>query len=519
QIPVAGLGLWTRDHIISSEIDDVSDRHLLIAQNMAVTLARYHSDLITAFNLASSVHIGVPLSYQTASLFDKLGMNTLCAFSLTSPAKLLKAEGPEGAKCASFMEPGTFRFLTANALSKNATISSLHKVAAGRAYLFAVSKRNDILRVGAIDPSFFRKLAAQVRFGTLGHAVIVDQAGQVLAHPKKEWETLARPLGDVQIVRAMLRGETGVMRFDSPSMKGEMIAGFSGVQGAGWGVMIPQPFSELNLKAYDAVQPIYLIVAIGLLVAATTAVYLAQIVARPLENITQLARNAKSVAELSELPELKGYLAPAEPREIVTAYNGMVRAIRDSEAKVRAQAYVDSLTGILNRRAFNEATEKLFSALQGKKGSSLLFFFDLDGFKSINDSHGHATGDQVLREASKRTIELCKSYFQIDRVYSPLLDEKATINIQSLPIFARMGGDEFVLVIPQAGSLKNRTQFAHRLTECLLEPYVLETQTLKAGASIGCAVFPEGKDNLEAVLLRADAALYHAKARGKGQHC
>ncbi|MGL4406342.1 MAG: putative bifunctional diguanylate cyclase/phosphodiesterase, partial [Notoacmeibacter sp.] len=265
--------------------------------------------------------------------------------------------------------------------------------------------------------------------------------------------------------------------------------------------------------------PIYIIVAIGLALAAAAAVYLARIVAKPLEHITQLAKRAKSVAELSELPELEGRLVPAEPREIVTAYNGMVRAIRASEAKVRAQAYTDGLTGVLNRSAFNEAAEKLFVALKGRKHSGLLVFFDLDGFKGINDNHGHATGDKILKELSKRTIELSKAFFKADRMFNFLTDEQSQANLWKLPIFARLGGDEFVLIVPHCGNIRTCKQFTFELTQKLLEPYVLDDLTLKASASLGCAMFPEGADTLENALHRADAALYHSKAMGKGRFC
>jgi predicted signal transduction protein with EAL and GGDEF domain len=523
QLPVIGLGLWTRNHLIGKEMQDVTERHLLIARNLAVTLARYHQDLTNGFDLASANQVAFPLNAQSQTLLDQLGIGTLCSFFLGDKPKLIKAEGSQSLKCGDIAKSGTFNFVLANALSKKTLITSLHKMDNGDLRLFAVNKRDLVLRVGMIDPAFFQSLAAQVRFGTMGHAVIVDQAGQVLAHPRKDWENVARPLGDSQIVRAMLRGDTGVMKFRSPSFEGEMIAGYAGVEGAGWGVMIPQPVEELTIRAQDAVEPIILIVTIGLMSAAAAALYVSRLVAMPLEKITQLARNSKSVAELSELPELKGALIPNEPRAIVTAYNGMVRAIRASEAKVRAQAYSDGLTGLLNRSAFNEAADRLFSGLTGKQNSSILFYFDLDGFKNINDTHGHAIGDKVLLEASSRVTNLCKSHFAIDHIFNPLVDEPADGNSQDLPLFSRVGGDEFVLVLPHMANATKYAGFAGALTECLLQPYVFGGLILKAGASIGGAAFPElqgsSPDTLEAVLHRADAALYHAKARGKGQYC
>ena len=174
QIPVSGLGFWTRNHIINSEIDDVADRHLLLARNLSATLARYHADLTAGFDLASATQAAFPLNAQFHGVLDKLGIRTLCSFSLGETPKLIKAEGSESLKCGEILKKGTFNFVLANALSKKTLISPLHKMANGDVRLFAVNKRDRVLRVGAIDPSFFRALAAQVRFGAMGHAVIVD---------------------------------------------------------------------------------------------------------------------------------------------------------------------------------------------------------------------------------------------------------------------------------------------------------------------------------------------------------
>nr|MCU0986304.1 diguanylate cyclase [Acetobacteraceae bacterium] len=147
----------------------------------------------------------------------------------------------------------------------------------------------------------------------------------------------------------------------------------------------------------------------------------------------------------------------------------------------------DSLTGLLNRRGFDQALATLDDAT---RGASVLLL-DLDGFKAINDLLGHAMGDAALRAVAARLVETVRGTGDI----------------------ARLGGDEFaVLTRPGArvGAL------ARRILAVLSSPLVLEGQTLRVGTSIGIARFPADGGSAEALLRAADAALYAAKAAGKG---
>ena len=115
------------------------------------------------------------------------------------------------------------------------------------------------------------ELGRSISFGIKGHAVIVDQRGKVLAHPFPAWEAEMRDLSKISAVRAMLEGQTGITTFYSPAFKDEMIVGYTAVSGPGWGVMVPQPISEIREMARRIQSSALSIFAMCLLAAALIA--------------------------------------------------------------------------------------------------------------------------------------------------------------------------------------------------------------------------------------------------------
>lgn len=162
-----------------------------------------------------------------------------------------------------------------------------------------------------------------------------------------------------------------------------------------------------------------------------------------------------------------------------------------AEARIQQLAHYDTLTGLANRSTFRE---NLGAALV-REGSALgLLFIDLDGFKIINDSNGHLVGDALLRDVADRLRSLCD---------------------QPGMLVSRLGGDEFAIMTQQT-ELGTLAAFAGRLIDILAAPYRTGGErVLEIGASIGIAVAPEHGHEPEALLTRADMALYSAKAAGK----
>ena len=161
---------------------------------------------------------------------------------------------------------------------------------------------------------------------------------------------------------------------------------------------------------------------------------------------------------------------------------------RRKEHQIRHLAYHDTLTGLANRAAFNEA---LPAALK-RGGEVALFCVDLDRFKEVNDVYGHSAGDELLRTVAGRIVSAAPSAMTF-----------------------RLGGDEFVVIGtgPDAG---DADKLAIRLTERLNVEAVIAGRTMRSGASVGFAVYPHHGSDADSLFSNADAALYRAKADGRG---
>ena len=161
---------------------------------------------------------------------------------------------------------------------------------------------------------------------------------------------------------------------------------------------------------------------------------------------------------------------------------------RRKEHQIRHLAYHDPLTGLANRAAFNEA----LTASLKRGGEVALFCVDLDKFKEVNDVFGHSAGDEVLRTAARRIVAAAPD-----------------------AMVFRLGGDEFVVIGtgPDAG---DADKLAARLTERLNTETVVAGRTLRCGASVGFAIYPHHGATADALFANADAALYRAKADGRG---
>jgi diguanylate cyclase (GGDEF)-like protein/PAS domain S-box-containing protein len=164
------------------------------------------------------------------------------------------------------------------------------------------------------------------------------------------------------------------------------------------------------------------------------------------------------------------------------------------ERQLTEQAFHDSLTGLANRVLFRNRVEHAVARLSRYPQTIVVMFLDLDNFKTINDSLGHAAGDQLLVEVAER-VSRC---------------------MRVTDTVARLGGDEFAILIENAVNPDDSSQVARRLTEELELPFDVEGKEVFVGTSIGIAC-TSGGDTAEELLRNADAAMYIAKGKGKGR--
>jgi diguanylate cyclase (GGDEF)-like protein len=162
---------------------------------------------------------------------------------------------------------------------------------------------------------------------------------------------------------------------------------------------------------------------------------------------------------------------------------------REAEARLTYAATHDALTGLRNRLAFQAELDKAVARAERNGWRAALLFIDLDGFKRVNDSFGHAAGDLVLAEAARR--------------FKTALRASDTIS--------RLGGDEFVVLLEQAGDDGAIADVANKLVRTLSGPFAEVGEDTRVGASVGIAIYPVDARDPALLLQYADSAMYKAK--------
>ncbi|MDR7868991.1 MAG: diguanylate cyclase [Sporomusaceae bacterium] len=167
--------------------------------------------------------------------------------------------------------------------------------------------------------------------------------------------------------------------------------------------------------------------------------------------------------------------------------------IRQSEARYKDLALYDALTRLPSRVLFQEYLNRAIARAEKEHCLVALLFIDLDWFKAVNDHGGHAAGDAVLAETGQRLLACIK-------------DEG---------IVARIGGDEFVVLLEQVVSRAAAVQLAEKILAAMGEPFRVRGESLVIGASIGISIYPFHGENIDTLLKNADAAMYGVKRRGR----
>jgi len=165
------------------------------------------------------------------------------------------------------------------------------------------------------------------------------------------------------------------------------------------------------------------------------------------------------------------------------------------EEKMKYMAYHDPLTSLPNRILFMDQIEGLIARARKEGGQFAVLFLDLDGFKNINDTLGHAAGDELIRLLGGRLIRFSGSQ----------------------DTAARFGGDEFAVLLPGADEREAREN-ARRLLDLLGQPYVVSNLEVYVSPSVGISLYPRDGETADELIKHADAAMYHAKAAGKSNY-
>jgi len=210
-------------------------------------------------------------------------------------------------------------------------------------------------------------------------------------------------------------------------------------------------------------------------------------VVKPLEKLRQFAYYQSEIPKKFKLKEL----------ESIRYSMVQTFARLDAEKKeLYRMARTDSLSGLANRDSLNEYLHRLIADSQRNNKEFALLFLDLDHFKTVNDSLGHNVGDELLQNIASIIQEV----------------------LRATDFVARVGGDEFVVVVNQYSSLIELTHIIQRIQEQLCRQWIIQTHPMYVDSSVGVAIYPKDGTDIVSLMKHADIAMYDAKKNGRAQY-
>jgi len=278
-----------------------------------------------------------------------------------------------------------------------------------------------------------------------------------------------------------------------------------------------------DLSYWKHRQWLHLLIALGvfllsLLVALLLSSRLQRLVSDP---ILKLAETARRISEAQDYGLRAEKTSHDEIGSLVDDFNGMLDQIqlRDRELQqardeledkvelrtgelteltqqLEHQAYHDTLTGLANRITFDDHLGLAIEQARRYQRRLAVLFLDLDRFKVINDTLGHAIGDKLLIEVSRR-FDTC---------------------LRASDTLARLGGDEFAVLLTETRHDEDAAEIAHKLTAAMVEPLLIDGYSLHLTTSIGISLYPEDGDLAETILKNADTAMYRSKDQGRDRY-
>ncbi len=319
------------------------------------------------------------------------------------------------------------------------------------------------------------------------YGVIVDAKGEPIStyiddkDPLIKKQIDAAGSKDLSPLLQKLDGQSGLVRLQFPITSNNVVLGR-------FLVGISRQSLENEFRRQLIVQSMVLAAIVLFLSVAIHVVFRANVL-KPINKLIaaseDVSRGQFTLVETKARDEL-GVLA--------RAFNVMTEAVKREQAKLHRQANFDGLTGLPNRMmAFDRIKQEISRAKRSAQRFAV-FFIDLDNFKNVNDSMGHAVGDELLIAIGAR-VQAC---------------------IRDSDIVARLGGDEFVVLAPDIASDAKAEELAERLIKAVSEPQLLAGRKVVAHCSIGIAIYPDNGESMEELMANADNAMYQAKSTRDG---
>ncbi len=322
---------------------------------------------------------------------------------------------------------------------------------------------------GHLDLGYFMKLYQEVNLGQSGRIEIIGHDGYQFIESNGITISAGRDIATSDYFSFIQQHKQGAGIANRPGESAGSLVAFEQLERFPFTVAISRSYADV-LTEHSARRSRYLLEAtfqtIALLVAALS--------------LALLARRQQRFFSASKRSE--------QEKQV------LIEQLEQERNRAYQQASHDHLTGLPNRMLFAEVATSHLSAARRSRNLYAAFFIDLDRFKLINDTLGHRIGDLLLCEVAQR-LRSC---------------------VRESDLVARFGGDEFVMLISDASSIDDIGLLASKIIDAVGQPCLLDTHELSVRPSLGIALYGRDGQDIETLLKRADAAMYEAKAAGRG---
>lgn len=264
-------------------------------------------------------------------------------------------------------------------------------------------------------------------------------------------------------------------------------------------ILLTSDMSDITTQERRLMNTLILLGLISLAIAGASGSVLQNRISRPIKSLARAMHKVTAEGTFDAHVRVSG---SREIAQLAVGFNSMItelqrrnRLARLADERLQEQARTDSLTGLPNRRLFTEFLAIAIATARRKQQLMALLYIDLDGFKLVNDSLGHSVGDLLLCDVASRL--------------------KSRIRVSDS--LARIGGDEFAIILTDVKEIQNAGSVAASLLECMTTPFHVEGHEITVGASIGISVFQDGQQHGTDLLRQADSAMYAAKRGGRNR--
>lgn len=329
------IQFWNYRNFMNTEIDRAQEKHLVIAQNVSLSLSRYVTDVARVF-----VHSAIEISNINSRASRDIHLSLLISLNVESMVLLpdFRADSPPVNRLGKNLplpEQVVLDDLRAgsNAMLGGVQISGLQRIGDEKYFILGYELPDQRLAIGYMKTDYIKAVQRAIAFGEFGHSAIFDQDGRAIAHPSTQVEENMVDASNISAVRRMLNRETGVEMFFSPPMQKDMIAGITFVPETGWPVMVPQPVYELSNAVNASLSKSYLLAVTMAALLGGAGWVVSRRLARPVRKFTEISRKISDGDYTITLPHEER--SSTEMWQLNESLKAMIDQVRCSDNKLR----------------------------------------------------------------------------------------------------------------------------------------------------------------------------------------